>query len=89
MDEVAISFTHTQPIDWLLPGIPTTGKRGCALVSSASARLVLLPPSAISPASLRQPGRTAGSPRPDQPSPAQSPSSLHRFITQVIYRLTR
>lgn len=27
VDEVAISFTHTQPIDWLLPGIPATGKR--------------------------------------------------------------
>ena len=27
VDEVAITFTHTQPIDWLLPGIPATGKR--------------------------------------------------------------
>jgi carboxymethylenebutenolidase len=27
VDEIAISFTHTQPIDWLLPGIPPTGKR--------------------------------------------------------------
>jgi len=27
VDEVAISFTHTEPIDWLLPGIPATGKR--------------------------------------------------------------
>src|SRR5215471_20976541 len=27
VDEIAISFTHTQPIDWLLPGIPATGKR--------------------------------------------------------------
>jgi carboxymethylenebutenolidase len=27
VDEMVISFTHTQPIDWLLPGIPATGKR--------------------------------------------------------------
>jgi carboxymethylenebutenolidase len=27
VDEIAISFTHTEPIDWLLPGIPATGKR--------------------------------------------------------------
>ena len=27
VDEIAINFTHTQPIDWLLPGIPATGKR--------------------------------------------------------------
>src|SRR5204862_7604826 len=27
VDEIAINFTHTQPIDWLLPGIPVTGKR--------------------------------------------------------------
>jgi carboxymethylenebutenolidase len=26
VDEIAISFTHTQPIDWLLPAIPATGK---------------------------------------------------------------
>jgi len=27
VDEIAISFTHTAPIDWLLPGIPSTDKR--------------------------------------------------------------
>jgi len=27
VDELAISFTHTTPIDWLLPGVPATGKR--------------------------------------------------------------
>lgn len=27
VDEIAISFTHTAPIDWLLPGVPATGKR--------------------------------------------------------------
>ena len=27
VDEITISFTHTQLIDWLLPGIPATGKR--------------------------------------------------------------
>ena len=27
VDEVVISFTHTAPIDWLLPGVPPTGKR--------------------------------------------------------------
>ena len=27
VDEGVISFTHTAPIDWLLPGIPPTGKR--------------------------------------------------------------
>lgn len=27
VDEIAISFTHTKPIDWLLPGVPATGKR--------------------------------------------------------------
>ncbi len=26
VDEIAINFTHTQPIDWLLPGVPATGK---------------------------------------------------------------
>ncbi|MEO8050383.1 MAG: nuclear transport factor 2 family protein [Acidobacteriota bacterium] len=26
VDEVVISFTHTTPIDWLLPGVPPTGK---------------------------------------------------------------
>ena len=26
VDEIAISFTHTAPIDWLLPGVPATGK---------------------------------------------------------------
>jgi len=27
VDEIAITFTHTRQIDWLLPGIPATGKR--------------------------------------------------------------
>ncbi|MGE0034664.1 MAG: ester cyclase [Xanthobacteraceae bacterium] len=27
VDEVVINFTHTRPIDWLLPGVPPTGKR--------------------------------------------------------------
>ena len=27
VDEIAIGFTHTTPIDWLLPGVPPTGKR--------------------------------------------------------------
>jgi len=27
VDEIVISFTHTTPIDWLLPGVPPTGKR--------------------------------------------------------------
>ena len=27
VDEIAINFTHTEPIDWLLPGTPATGKR--------------------------------------------------------------
>jgi carboxymethylenebutenolidase len=26
VEEMVISFTHTMPIDWLLPGIPATGK---------------------------------------------------------------
>jgi carboxymethylenebutenolidase len=26
VEELVISFTHTTPIDWLLPGIPPTGK---------------------------------------------------------------
>jgi carboxymethylenebutenolidase len=26
VDELVISFTHTAPIDWLLPGVPATGK---------------------------------------------------------------
>jgi carboxymethylenebutenolidase len=26
VDEIAINFTHTQQIDWLLPGVPATGK---------------------------------------------------------------
>jgi carboxymethylenebutenolidase len=27
VEELAISFTHTQAIDWLLPGVPPTGKK--------------------------------------------------------------
>jgi carboxymethylenebutenolidase len=27
VEELAISFTHTAPIDWLLPGVPPTGKK--------------------------------------------------------------
>jgi carboxymethylenebutenolidase len=27
VEELAISFTHTTPIDWLLPGVPPTGKK--------------------------------------------------------------
>src|SRR5258708_35586011 len=26
VDELIITFTHTTPIDWMLPGIPPTGK---------------------------------------------------------------
>lgn len=27
VEEVAISFTHTKPIEWLLPGVPPTGRK--------------------------------------------------------------
>src|SRR5581483_520730 len=27
VDEIVITFTHTTEIDWLLPGVPPTGKR--------------------------------------------------------------
>ncbi len=27
VDELVLKFTHTQPVDWMLPGIPPTGKR--------------------------------------------------------------
>lgn len=27
VDELVISFTHTQVIDWMLPGVPPTGKK--------------------------------------------------------------
>jgi carboxymethylenebutenolidase len=27
VEELVISFTHTQPIDWLLPDVPPTGKK--------------------------------------------------------------
>jgi carboxymethylenebutenolidase len=27
VDEMVIRFTHTIPMDWMLPGIPPTGKR--------------------------------------------------------------
>ncbi len=27
VDEVVISFTHTREIDWMLPGVPPTGKK--------------------------------------------------------------
>jgi carboxymethylenebutenolidase len=27
VEELAINFTHTTPIDWLLPGVPPTGKK--------------------------------------------------------------
>jgi carboxymethylenebutenolidase len=27
VDEIAIAFTHTHRVDWLLPGVPATGKR--------------------------------------------------------------
>ena len=26
VDELLVRFTHSQPIDWLLPGVPATGK---------------------------------------------------------------
>src|SRR6266849_3555829 len=26
VDELVISFTHTTPVDWVLPGVPPTGK---------------------------------------------------------------
>jgi carboxymethylenebutenolidase len=26
VDEIVLKFTHTMPIDWLLPGVPPTGK---------------------------------------------------------------
>jgi carboxymethylenebutenolidase len=27
VEEVVLTFTHTRPVDWLLPGVPPTGKR--------------------------------------------------------------
>ena len=27
VEELVISFTHTTPVDWILPGVPPTGKR--------------------------------------------------------------
>ena len=27
VDEIVVRFTHTIPMDWMLPGIPPTGKR--------------------------------------------------------------
>jgi carboxymethylenebutenolidase len=27
VDEVVIGFTHTRAIDWMLPGVPPTGKK--------------------------------------------------------------
>ena len=27
VDELVISFTHTTPIDWMLPGVPPTGRK--------------------------------------------------------------
>jgi carboxymethylenebutenolidase len=27
VEEVVITFTHTTPVDWILPGVPPTGKR--------------------------------------------------------------
>jgi carboxymethylenebutenolidase len=27
VDEFVFTFTHTQPIDWMLPGVPATGRR--------------------------------------------------------------
>lgn len=27
VDELVVRFTHTVPVDWMLPGVPTTGKR--------------------------------------------------------------
>ena len=26
VDELVLSFTHTQPVDWMLPGVAPTGK---------------------------------------------------------------
>jgi carboxymethylenebutenolidase len=26
VEELVLSFTHTEPVDWLLPGVPATGK---------------------------------------------------------------
>lgn len=27
VDETVLKFTHTEPVDWMLPGVPPTGKR--------------------------------------------------------------
>jgi carboxymethylenebutenolidase len=27
VDEVVVKFTHTTPVDWMLPGVPPTGRR--------------------------------------------------------------
>jgi carboxymethylenebutenolidase len=27
VEELVIGFTHTTPVDWILPGVPPTGKR--------------------------------------------------------------
>ena len=27
VEELVLSFTHTKPVDWILPGVPPTGKR--------------------------------------------------------------
>ena len=27
VEELVIGFTHTEPVDWILPGVPPTGKR--------------------------------------------------------------
>jgi carboxymethylenebutenolidase len=27
VEELVIGFTHTMPVDWILPGVPPTGKR--------------------------------------------------------------
>ncbi|KKY25701.1 putative dienelactone hydrolase [Phaeomoniella chlamydospora] len=39
VDEMAFSFTHTQEVPWMLPGVPATGKKAkVALVSIVSIR---------------------------------------------------
>src|SRR6266478_890167 len=50
VEELVISFTHTTPVDWILPGVPPTGKQvglldptGLPVSGAESARKILDP----------------------------------------------
>jgi carboxymethylenebutenolidase len=58
VEELFISFTHTTPMDWILPGVPPTGKH-VEMAIGLQRRLPSLPPPAAATPTLEPPGLSA------------------------------